>query len=100
MRSTIRYASWQTGTSSTIWSSPSIRGTYEKSMHPSRKRSSVIKDSRMGDSECTFGGKPETEKEFYDFCHYCERGLRNGHIEPPLQLFSNDHWNWVQVEFH
>ena len=33
------------------------------------------------DFEQTFGRKPKNQQEFHDFCQYCEKGLRNGHID-------------------
>ena len=33
------------------------------------------------DFEQTFGRKPKTKGEFHEFSQYCEKGLRNGHID-------------------
>ncbi len=33
------------------------------------------------DFEQTFSRKPKDENEFEWFCFYCEKGLRNGHID-------------------
>ncbi len=34
-----------------------------------------------GDFEGVFGRKPKDDNEFEEFCYYCEKGLRNGHID-------------------
>lgn len=39
-----------------------------------------------GDFEHTFARKPVSETEFEEFCHLCEKGLKNGHIDWDIVL--------------
>ncbi len=33
------------------------------------------------DFKNTFGREPKDVNEFEEFCYYCEKGLKNGHID-------------------